>query len=80
MKANISTYKKHFFLNTSSMPLSQIYNTNKDFFQTASPKKVYNLTENIVWICKQCGHTHIGATSPDKCPICNLDHSFYKNI
>jgi len=31
-----------------------------------------------VWICSVCGHTHVGDSPPDRCPICNASKEAFK--
>ena len=26
--------------------------------------------EKVMWICRNCGHVHIGPSAPDVCPVC----------
>lgn len=32
------------------------------------------------WICKICGHTHAGSTSPDVCPVCGANKKAYFKV
>lgn len=41
-------------------------------------KKVFNRTTDVVWVCRNCGHVHIGADAPDKCPICSHPQSYFE--
>ncbi len=80
MEANVSTYKTHFFLSSINLPLPDVYKIPLNIENVAPAKKKntgsncnnksYNFISNIVWICENCGHTHIGGISPDTCPIC----------
>ncbi len=82
MTSNSSVYKKHFFISKKNLPSTKFYNDLKgifssdlsnpaDFLGGKSNKKMFDLTQNIVWICNKCGHMHIGITAPNHCPICN---------
>lgn len=76
-----STYNEHFFLAGKNLAFRNLFenisnnsvvNTEKSIeSQMDYSKKTFNLTRNIVWVCKKCGHTHIGVNSPGACPICN---------
>jgi len=41
-------------------------------------KKVHYRSNAIVWICKNCGYTHIGIDAPLICPICNLPQNYFE--
>lgn len=34
--------------------------------------------EDALWRCMMCGHSHIGITPPELCPLCGYGHSAYK--
>lgn len=88
MSSNVSTFKKHFFMAGGNLSISSIYSnikninskvdTNTDSSSFSASKKMFDLTKNIVWICKTCGHTHIGVNPPDSCPICGNNSSSYE--
>ena len=31
-----------------------------------------------VWICRNCGHLHLGAKAPGVCPVCEHQQSFFE--
>lgn len=33
-----------------------------------------------VWICPVCGHTYVGVSPPDKCPVCGASRDMYKDF
>ncbi len=33
-----------------------------------------------IWICSVCGHTYVGETPPDNCPICGASKESYKGF
>ncbi len=37
---------------------------------------VFKKGEETVWICRNCGHIHIGNTAPKICPVCAHPQSF----
>lgn len=79
MGQNTSIYKKNFFLEGKSLnlfPFSIQNNFESISYKSNTSKKMFDLTQNIVWYCKNCGHTHIGVNSPACCPICNSNHSY----
>lgn len=30
-----------------------------------------------IWICKECGHIHIGKKAPEKCPVCEHPKAYF---
>ena len=41
-------------------------------------KLVFNSESDTIWICRNCGHVHIGDKSPEVCPICSHSKSFFE--
>lgn len=31
-----------------------------------------------VWVCRNCGHVHIGESAPEVCPICNHPQGYFE--
>ncbi len=40
--------------------------------------KVFEKEEEKTWICRNCGHTHIGKNAPDICPVCDHPKAFFE--
>lgn len=40
--------------------------------------KVFKKTKKTVWICRNCGHIHIGTTAPKVCPVCAHPQSYFE--
>ena len=40
--------------------------------------RVFNKEESVVWICRNCGHIHVGKTAPKVCPTCNHPQSYFE--
>ena len=38
---------------------------------------LYNKSETSQWICKKCGHTHIGKEAPCLCPVCQHGQEYF---
>ncbi len=34
--------------------------------------------ESTVWVCRNCGHVHVGKTAPKVCPTCNHPQSYFE--
>lgn len=87
-----STYTKNFFLPGRNLSISNTsYNTtaennstkkfvmsNENFSTNCATKKDIDLTKNVIWICPNCGHTHVGAIADNTCPICNSEYEIKK--
>lgn len=87
-----STYTKKFFLPGRNLSVSNTFSNtieetdskkkfimSKEFFSThCASKKDIDLTKNVVWICPNCGHTHVGAIANTTCPICNSEYEIKK--
>ena len=41
-------------------------------------KTVYEKDEEVVWICRNCGHLHYGKKAPETCPTCNHPQSYFE--
>lgn len=50
----------------------------KTLLNNLKEKKVFNRTSDVVWVCKNCGHVHIGAEAPLMCPICSHPQSYFE--
>ncbi len=36
--------------------------------------------ENTRWICLNCGHVAVGKEPPAKCPVCQEERGYFKNL
>ena len=41
-------------------------------------KLVFSNDGDAIWICRNCGHVHIGPEAPKVCPICAHPQSFFE--
>ena len=39
-------------------------------------ERVFKKEESVVWVCRNCGHVHVGTTAPKVCPTCNHPQSY----
>ena len=39
---------------------------------------VFSSDGDTIWICRNCGHIHIGKKAPKVCPICNHPQSYFE--
>ena len=40
--------------------------------------KVFVAEDVQVWICRNCGHVHVGKMAPKICPVCNHPQSYFE--
>ena len=40
--------------------------------------KVFTKDGEKVWVCRNCGHVHIGESAPKGCPVCAHPQSFFE--
>ncbi len=41
-------------------------------------KTVFSKSESKVWICRNCGHLHMGAIAPEICPVCKHPKAYFE--
>lgn len=40
--------------------------------------KVFKKTSTKVWICRNCGHVHVGKEAPKACPVCAHPQAYFE--
>ena len=40
--------------------------------------KVFKKSEKKMWICRNCGHIHVGDTAPEACPVCAHPKAYFE--
>lgn len=40
--------------------------------------RIFQTTEETVWICRNCGYVHVGKEAPEKCPVCSHPQGFFE--
>jgi rubrerythrin len=40
--------------------------------------KVFVKDEQVVWICRNCGHLHTGKSAPQVCPVCAHAQAYFE--
>ncbi len=51
------------------------YNTLKENIEKDI---VFQRDTEETWICENCGHIHIGKTTPEECPVCKHKQEYFK--
>ncbi len=46
--------------------------------QNIKNETVFNKEESVVWVCRNCGHVHVGKVAPKVCPTCNHPQSYFE--
>ncbi len=50
----------------------------KNLLQNVKDSKVFNRGEGTMWICRNCGHIHIGNEPPKACPACWHPQAYFE--
>lgn len=40
--------------------------------------RVFKREEGSIWICRNCGHIHVGKDAPEMCPVCSHPKAFFE--
>ncbi|MDO4567852.1 MAG: rubrerythrin family protein [Clostridia bacterium] len=40
--------------------------------------KVFHSEQNEVWVCRNCGHIHVGTDAPKVCPVCAHPQAYFE--
>ena len=46
--------------------------------ENVTKKKCFVKKEVTVWVCRNCGHKHVGKTAPKVCPVCSHPQSYFE--
>ena len=50
----------------------------KKLLSNINDELVFSSEGETIWICRNCGHIHIGKKAPNVCPICNHPQSYFE--
>lgn len=50
----------------------------KKLLANVKEEKVFLKDGTIIWLCRNCGHVHVGTIPPDVCPVCNHQKAFFE--
>ena len=46
--------------------------------ENVKEKKCFVKKEVSVWVCRNCGHKHVGKAAPDVCPVCDHPQAYFE--
>lgn len=49
----------------------------KKLISNIKNETVFSKENDTVWICRNCGHIHIGKEAPSVCPVCSKEQAFF---
>ncbi|MBO7166810.1 MAG: rubrerythrin family protein [Kiritimatiellae bacterium] len=50
----------------------------RKLLQNLADGKVFKSDNQVMWICRNCGHVHFGEFAPEKCPTCDHPKAFFE--
>ena len=39
--------------------------------------EVFRCGSEVMWVCGNCGHVHIGESAPEVCPVCGKPRAYF---
>ena len=46
--------------------------------QNMKDQLVFQRGDTVVWICRNCGHMHVGKAAPVHCPVCKKPQAYFQ--
>ncbi len=40
--------------------------------------RVFERDEEVTWVCRNCGHVHVGKSAPEVCPVCKHARAYFE--
>ena len=50
----------------------------KKLLENVETAKVFAKAGITVWVCRNCGHIHIGENAPLVCPVCSHPQAYFE--
>lgn len=50
----------------------------RKLLEAVNSGKVFEASDEVVWICRNCGHIHHGKKAPELCPVCAHPKAFFE--
>ncbi len=45
-----------------------------------SGNTVFAKSSDVMWICRNCGHIHVGTEAPPNCPVCSHPQAYFQLV
>ncbi len=69
-------------ISTSFRNIAEVEKTHANRFEyfadLASQNKIFEASEDVYWMCLECGYIYKGTKTPIKCPVCREQGHFVK--
>lgn len=46
--------------------------------QSLNEGTVFKKDDQVAWVCRKCGHIHIGTSAPKVCPVCKHPQAYFE--
>lgn len=50
----------------------------RKLYENVKNNQVFKRSEEVEWVCRECGFVHKGTSAPEVCPVCTNAQSFYQ--
>ena len=50
----------------------------RTLIQNLAENKVFERDKQVIWVCRNCGHIHIGSKAPEVCPACSHPQDYFE--
>lgn len=50
----------------------------RDLISQMENNKIFSKDNEVMWICRNCGHIHTGKDAPSVCPVCAHPQSYFE--
>lgn len=50
----------------------------KKLLANVQGKMVFSKDGDVIWVCRNCGHVHVGKEAPQVCPVCAHPQAFFE--
>ena len=50
----------------------------KKLAEAVKKATVFKKTKKQIWICRNCGHVHVGTKAPEVCPVCKHPQAYFQ--
>ncbi len=50
----------------------------RKFLANIEGKETFEKEEEVMWICRNCGHVHFGKKAPNLCPVCAHPQAYFE--